>query len=194
MITWRNSPTQWGDVQKWLHWIIAALILGGAALAIFLVNQEEGVKENQLRYIQYIKVHKSIGILAAMLIVARIAWVVHQPRPGYPDSMADWQKLASKLTVWGLYALMILVPLSGHLSSSSFGARTTLFELFVVPNIWPKDSEAIKIFHPIHKYGSFALLGLVALHIGAALHHHFIIKDDILKRMLPWGRPGTPDA
>ena len=179
----RNTRDSFGSATKWLHWIIALVMVGASAWAIFLVNQEPN-DENRMRYIWGIQIHKSFGLALLLLIVARIAWVFSHPRPDV-IAATPLQRNLAHVAHWSLYGLMILVPLFGWLASSSFGGKTMFFDLFTVPNIWPKDREAIKIFHPLHKYGSFALLGLAALHAGAALWHHYVSKDDTLRRMLP---------
>ena len=181
----RNTREAWGWVSKSFHWIIALIIIGTSILAITIVHAEEGVPENIRRYLTYIKVHKWFGFTAFALIVLRLAWALNNTKPATSHAPNPWEARLATAAHVALYVLMIGVPILGWLSSSSFGRVTTYFNLFVVPNIWPKDPVMIKIWHPMHKYGAWALLAMSAAHVLAALWHHFVRKDDVLKLMLP---------
>ena len=184
----RNTTERWGTVAKSFHWVIALIIIGSSILALVLVNADETLPENVKRYIALIKVHKSFGLTVLVLVAMRAAWAMANTRPVVPHGPNPWEARLMHLAHLALYGLMLLVPLSGWLSSSSFGSKTRYFNLFLVPNIWPKDPVMIKLWHPMHKFGSWILLAFVVGHIGAALWHHFVRKDDVLRNMLPFGR------
>lgn len=182
-----NSRAAFGIPMIVLHWVLALIIVGASAWAMHLIYQES-TDANRARYIWGIQIHKSFGLLAFALIAVRISWVLLNPGPRLL-ARPGWELTAARAARVLLYALLIVVPLSGWLSSSSFGGKTTFFDLFLVPNIWPKDREMIKVFHATHKYSSFALLGLSAAHMAAALWHHYVLKDETLRRMIPGLKP-----
>lgn len=86
----------------------------------------------------------------------------------------------------GLYALMLAVPLSGWLMSSASGLQVVLFGVLPLPNLIAVDKPPGHVFKTLHEVFDYSLLGLVVVHVGAALHHHFIARDRTLSRMLPW--------
>jgi cytochrome b561 len=123
-----------------------------------------------------------------MLGVLRVAWrATHRP-PSMPDSMAGWEKLAAHATHYALYALIFIIPVSGWLMSSAKGFQTVWFGVLPLPDLVGKDKELGDLLLQVHKYLNFLLFGLVLGHAGAALKHHFIERDDILSRMLPFLR------
>jgi cytochrome b561 len=84
-----------------------------------------------------------------------------------------------------LYCLLILIPLSGWLLSSAKGVQTVWFGILPLPDLVEKDKELGHLLHEVHETLNFVMLFLLAGHMGAAFKHHWIDRDDILKRMLP---------
>jgi len=204
-MSWRNTPAQWGGVSRLLHWIIAALMIYGSGLAIYIVNQEHGVEENIQRYLEWIPVHKSVGLTVFFLAVIRLWWTKHNVRPAHPASMTATQRRITHRVHQSFYCLMFLLPVSGLMSSSSVGATTEFWGWFELPNIFPERREVVELFdwlgmtmpafvpedlswamvlHRIHLVLGYSLVALVVMHIAAALYHQFKVGDDILLRMV----------
>jgi cytochrome b561 len=99
--------------------------------------------------------------------------------------MPKWQIFLSDMAIWVLYALMFIMPLSGFILSVMGGYSIDYFGLFTIPAIFKGETETSKIGTMIHIYGAYTIIGLVTLHVLAGLYHHFIRKDNVLKRMLP---------
>jgi cytochrome b561 len=137
--------------------------------------------------IELYNLHKSLGLLALLLAVLRIAWRLSHPAPAIPADHPRWEKAAATASHHLLYLLLFLQPLSGLLIAFASKYPTTIFGLFNLPS--PIDpSEALgDIAGAIHWWGQWAMAALVAVHVLAALRHHFILRNDILKRMLPGG-------
>ncbi|MEO1203763.1 MAG: cytochrome b/b6 domain-containing protein, partial [Pseudomonadota bacterium] len=121
---WRNDGARWGAVAKLLHWSMAALMIYGALLAVYLVNQDPDVEANRLRYINWITVHKSVGLTVFALVFLRLIWLRLNPRPETAGHASRGERLASHLAHGSLYALMIVLPVIGFFSSNSVGATT----------------------------------------------------------------------
>ncbi len=94
-----------------------------------------------------------------------------------------WEALAAKITRYLLYALMLVVPATGYIVSTSAGAGVSVFGLFEVPAVLPKSVPLRDAAISVQYYFAYAGVGLIALHVAGALKHHFIDRDDTLRRM-----------
>jgi cytochrome b561 len=161
------------------HWTIAALVLFNLWLGLFRASLP--------REWQVMPVHKSLGITILVLTLGRIAWrLAHRPPP-LPDAMPRWEKAASATAHVLLYALLLILPLTGWLMSSNPDRPRPFswFFAFDIP-LLPASTGAARIAHDAHENLGLAMTALVALHILAALRHHFLLRDSVLARMLPW--------
>ncbi|MDO8315194.1 MAG: cytochrome b [Rugosibacter sp.] len=161
------------------HWLIALLILAVFPLGVYM--HELPLSPTKLQLYSY---HKWLGITVLMLAILRILWrATHRP-PALPASLPRWQQITTHAVHYSLYLLLLLIPLSGWLMSSAKGFQTVWFGVFPLPDLIAKDKALGDLFQEIHEVLNFTLLGLVSLHILAALKHHFINRDGIFMRML----------
>lgn len=179
-----------------LHWVIAILIL----MMIFIGWQAEDLRDALFAGdpdvdIQTVALvynwHKTWGLIILALSLARLGWRLVHPAPPLPGGMAPWERFAAKATHWGFYALMIGMPLGGWVTASASGIPGFLFnvESLPIPAIAPESEGLHDATSRAHSAGAWAILVLLALHIGAALKHHFINRDDVLSRMIVFIRP-----
>jgi cytochrome b561 len=167
-----------------LHWLIALLILSAFTLGLYM--HELPLSPYKLRLYSY---HKWLGVTVFLLVCFRLYWrLTHRP-PALPERMPRWERLAAEGVHYLLYALMLLIPLSGWLMSSAKGFQTVWFGVLPLPDLVGKDKALGDMLQALHELLNYTLAGLLAGHIGAALKHHFIERDDILARMLPWLKP-----
>jgi cytochrome b561 len=160
------------------HWVIAALVLFNLWLGLF--------HDSLPREWKVMPLHKSVGITVLALTLGRIAWrLTHRP-PHLPQAMPDWEKLVAKVTHFVLYALLLILPLTGWLLSSNPERPRPIewFFLFKLP-VLPATPGLAGAAHEGHEILGWAMAVLVALHIAAALRHHFLLRDRVLARMLP---------
>ena len=129
--------------------------------------------------------HKLLGFLVLWLTAGRLAYRLLRGAPPDEPTLAWWQKAASHLVHWLLYGLLLVVPLLGWIGASLFPALT-IFDLFDLPALTKPDEEAAKRVLDIHGKLALAIGALALMHIGAALHHYLILKDGVMRRMLPW--------
>lgn len=172
-----NAPA-YTPVAKGLHWLMAALILGLAALGI--VMHEMPLSPLKLELYAW---HKWFGVTVFLLVWLRLAWrLTHRP-PALPATLsAPLQRLAH--AGHGLlYVLMIVVPLSGWLMSSAKGVQTVWFGLVPLPDLLGRDRDLGDLLQQAHKLLNLLLLLTLAGHVLAALWHHFVLKDDTLRSM-----------
>jgi cytochrome b561 len=173
-----NSTTYTG-IAIAFHWLMALIIFIAFPLGVYM--HELPLSPTKLQLYSY---HKWIGITILLLAILRVTWrLSHQP-PALPASLPRWQQVATHAVHHSLYLLLILIPLSGWLMSSAKGFQTVWFGILPLPDLVAKDKALGDFFQELHEVLNFALLGLVSIHILAALKHHFIDRDGILKRML----------
>ena len=185
-----NTQLRYGTVAITFHWIIAALILVNIGLGLYFADLPRS-DPNKFELIQF---HKSIGLTVLSLSVLRVLWRVVNPVPDLPLDMNPALRMIARGTHYLLYFLIIAIPLSGWLlaSSSPLGLPTNYFHLFSWPNLWflselPRAQKmALRDnFDNVHVFLAWSAIVLIPIHVGGALYHHFIRRDDILKRMLP---------
>lgn len=163
-------------VAVWLHWLIAVLIIANITLGIF--SDPLGKLISGL-----MNIHKSIGLTVLALSVIALIWrITHRP-PSMPSSMSPGMQRAAKAMHHILYVLMVLLPLSGWIMSSAGPRPLNWFNVFDVPKFAVERGDAIVTAAGFH--GELGLIfGLLAVgHIGAALWHHFVRRDQLIARM-----------
>lgn len=165
---------------KALHWLMAALLFGLLALGFYMHDLPLSPAKLQLY-----AWHKWAGVGAFLLVLARLAWRLGHVPPALPASMAKPLRLAAHAGHLALYGLMLAIPLSGWLMSSAKGFQTVWFGVLPIPDLLDKDKELGSLLQTVHSGLNLLFVVTLAGHIGAALKHHFIDRDDILIRMLP---------
>ncbi|MDF2231639.1 cytochrome b [Albimonas sp. CAU 1670] len=188
----RNAPRAWGWPARLLHWLTAGVILFLLGLGFWMTQ----VVTDMYAQFDLIQIHKSWGFVAFALALLRLVWRATHPAPPPVPGAPAWQTLAAEGAHWALYALMIAMPLSGWLMASasslqdSYGIKNMVFGLFALPDPFqPGDRALEKVFGAIHFYCAWAMIALLVAHAGAALKHHFVDRDEVLRRMT-WPRRG----
>ena len=164
-----------------LHWLMFLLIFAAFPLGLYM--HDLPLSPYKLRLYSY---HKWIGVTVFLFALIRVYWrSTHRP-PAMPDSMLRWEKIAAESVHYLLYVLIFLIPVTGWLMSSAKGFQTVWFGVLPLPDLVGKDKELGKLLEEVHSTLNFLMLAVVCAHVGAALKHHFIERDDILTRMLPF--------
>lgn len=176
----KNSENQYGSVTKSFHWVMALLIF-----CLLLVGFFMGDLPLNATKLQVYNLHKSFGISVLALAFCRLCWHMISKKPGFIGSLKPWEKkLAAAIHVF-LYTLMFAMPLSGWMLSSAAGRPVSFFGLFTLPNLLAANKELAETFKEVHETIAWLIIVTVALHALAALKHHFLDKDQSLRRMLP---------
>lgn len=176
----RNTQHSWGSAAKTFHWLIAALILAQFPLGWAAANWKLSPTKFYL-----FTWHKSIGLSILALVVLRLLWRWVNPVPTLPASMPGWERVAAHVDHLVLYLLMFALPLTGWIIDSASNIPFKVFWLFRLPRIVSPSKPLEEVFKEIHDNLSIAFAVLLAVHIGAALWHHFVRCDTVLARMLP---------
>ena len=162
-----------------LHWVVAALMFAVVPLAWVMVNMPKDAADRTLLY----TLHKSVGLTILALVVVRLAWRARHPAPPLHD-VPRWEVVASKASHWLLYAILVLMPVSGYLLSAASGARISYFGLFDVPTL-PRNDAVAAAAVTVHLAVQWAVYALVLLHLAATAQHVIVRRDGVLDRMLP---------
>ncbi|MCW8385707.1 cytochrome b [Fluoribacter dumoffii] len=174
----KNSATRFGIVTIVLHWIIALLIIGLLVLGLYMTS----LPWNPERLKLY-GWHKEYGLLVLFIAIFRIIWRLSNEQP---ELALPWlEKIAARSMHWAFYLFMFAMPMTGWLITSAAGLPASFFGLFTLPNLIAPDESNRILFEEIHEWLGYALIAAICLHTAAALKHHFINKDDILRRMFP---------
>jgi cytochrome b561 len=181
------SSPRYSALAIGLHWLIAVAIFGSFAVGLYMADLP--LSPQKLKLYSW---HKWAGVTIFMFVILRLVWRLSHRPPELPAGMPVWQRTVAEATHVLLYVLMVTIPLSGWLSSSALGFQTVYFGVLPLPDLLHKNKELGEFLEGVHSLLNFSMAALVVAHLGAALKHHFIDRDDVLTRMLPLLRNPTP--
>ncbi|TPK48742.1 cytochrome b [Mesorhizobium sp. B2-5-4] len=182
MQTITNTATRYGWATIVLHWLIGIIFIGQFILGFVMVRTQ-----SQRTAFELIQLHKSLGFLLLGLVILRIAWRFGDAVPPLPPSVDILERRTAPLAHLALYVFQVALPLSGWalVSVSTLEIPSMPFNLFVMPNLPLPESDAAETFWAsAHWYLAYAGIALVALHVCAALRHHFLLRDSVLTRVI----------
>jgi len=177
-----NTDQQYGAAAIALHWLLAALITTLVLMGIYMVGLPD-VGFNATKIILTLT-HKEIGVVVFGLVALRWVWREWNVLPRLVETIPEWQKVSAIFVHLSFYALMIALPITGWLMSSAAGIPVSLLNLFTLPDYVPHDDLLFERLRLIHDWLGYAMAGLICLHAGAALGHHFLLRDQTLRKML----------
>ncbi len=183
-----NSRSQWGVVSKTLHWIIVVLIIVQYTLAQVAEDLPLGLQK-----LQVLARHKSVGLTILGMAILRLLWRWANPTPELPGTLKPWEKKVATLTHFALYLLLFAMPVTGWLMSSAANFPVSWFGVLTLPDLVEPSRDLQRTLHEVHETLFKFLVALAVLHVAAALKHHFVLKDDVLRRMVPFMRVGKDD-
>ena len=179
---------QYDTTAAWLHWLTVLMLVALFSVAFGMEAIDDRVAEREA-FGQLVTLHKSLGITLFFLILARLAWRFTHKAPPWPDGMPRWQKITAGAVHHTLYLLLLLQPLSGYLSSSFSGYKTSLWGV-PLPHWGHKNEMLNEFFSEAHEIIAFTLLTLVCVHIVAALSHQLLPAYQAAKGRMPPFRLG----
>ena len=172
----RNTTNSYGSPAKLLHWVSALILVGLVIVGLIVADMESGPDKQQLEGI-----HISVGLLLLGLMTVRLLWKFRNPSPAGSVDTPAWQKAVEHLTHWGLYATIYFQILIGVISE---GQRPiAFFGLFEFGPIVERNQARHEFLEQVHAWGWIVIAVLAGIHVLAALYHHYIQKDDVLRRM-----------
>jgi cytochrome b561 len=172
---------RYDGVATLLHWLVAVLILANIGLAWSLDEFDHHDPIHQ----SLLTIHKSIGTTVLALAIFRLAWRWTHPAPTLSDTLPRWQRVIAHTTHWLLYALLFVMPVTGLIDAAGFSEPVNYFFLFKLPAVIGHNEPLGHAAFAVHQLSALLLYALLLAHAGAALFHHYWLKDGILRRMLP---------
>jgi cytochrome b561 len=176
-----SKPRRFDAVTIGFHWTTAALIAGMFASAWLHALAEGGRQASLL-----LAIHRSLGLSVWVVAVCRLGWRMRFAYlPPFPLTMSRAKQALAKGSEYSLYALLLIQPLTGLAQSLTRGRPFLLFG-WEAPAVMARDVGLTSLLGSVHRFSAWALIGLLGLHTLAALHHRFVIRDEVLQSMLPW--------
>ena len=181
-----NTNERWGAVAKFFHWTIVILIIVQFVLALTAHDLPLGRQRFEVTAL-----HKSMGITIFMLAVLRLLWRFMNKVPPLPGTLKPYERVLAHGTHFLLYALILVMPITGWMYSTAANFPVNWFGLIRLPNLVGADRELAHTLHEVHETLAKALIAVAILHVAGSLKHHFWYKDDVLKRMAPFASIAT---
>lgn len=174
----RNSTTEFGSLARALHWLVAIGIFTLIYLGIEQSGMERGPEKTELRAI-----HGSIALVVLTLMTIRIIWRFMNDIPAHPEAVPVWQKFVARFVHWGLYLTIFLQLTSGAMTVATGGKPLAFFGLFSIPLPVAENDDNHEFWEEIHEFAWKIVALLLIIHVIAALYNHFVVKNDVLRRM-----------
>jgi cytochrome b561 len=175
----RNSRATYGLVAVFLHWLVALTVAGMFGLGYWMV----GLTYYDAWYKQGPDIHRSVGVLLFIAMLLRVAWRLMNPRPEPMPGHRRWERVAAHLAHGLLYVLLLVATVSGYLISSADGSLVSVFGWFEVPSITGRIKGMEDTAGVVHYWVTWSVVVLAGIHALGALKHHFIDRDNTLRRM-----------
>lgn len=177
----RNTPDRFGFLARLFHWLIFLLLIGSFTLAWTMTGMPLGLEK-----LKFYSWHKWVGATVFLVVILRLGWRLANPVPEVPAGTPRWQRIAAGLSHFLLYAILIVMPITGWIMSSMKKLPLVYLGLIHIPSPFGANEEWAEILEEVHETLGLVLLVLVGIHVLAALYHHFVLRDNVLRRMLPW--------
>jgi cytochrome b561 len=174
----RNTKFEYGTAAKWLHWLVALGILALIILGLLQSDMDRGPERTAIR-----ELHGSIALLVLALMTSRLIWRWMNETPAHPAGIPGWQRASAALVHLAIYIAVFIQLLSGALAVATGGKAIAFFGLFSIPLPVAKNRDNHELWEEVHEVGWIAIAVLVTVHVLAALYHHFVLRNDVLKRM-----------
>lgn len=174
-------PNRYTSAQRWLHWIMALLILPMVVAGFVMV--QSGLPR-ALQNALFIG-HKNIGTLLLLLALLRLALRLKRGAPALPATIPALQRRVAEASHAALYALILLMPLSGYIRVRAGGFPIEALDRLGLPTLVPRSDTLAAAAKTVHELGGYAIAALLLAHIGAALHHGLIRRDGLWARIWP---------
>lgn len=163
-----------------LHWISAVMIVGMIPVGVIMQQDGWARSTQDLLFI----LHKNGGVIVFLLVVLRLVWRATHPAPPLPAHMPAWQIKAASAVQWGLYAMLLVMAISGYVRVRAGGFPVEMLDALNVPAMVPRSDGLAETAKAIHSNARFILVALILVHVGAALRHA-IARDGVFSRIWP---------
>ncbi|RJG50539.1 cytochrome b [Motilimonas pumila] len=176
----RNTSQGYGLVAITIHWLVAVVVVGLFAVGLWMIDLSYYSSWYQTAPMW----HKSVGLTLFLVMMFRLVWRLMSVQPASPSQHHALEKLGAKLGHGAIYVLLFVIMVSGYLISTADGRPILMFSMIEIPALVTDIPQQEDIAGLVHEYAAWALIIIASGHGLAALKHHFVDKDNTLKRML----------
>jgi cytochrome b561 len=174
------APARYGTIARLFHWMVALMIVVQIPVGIAMTS------EPLLDFADPLFVlHKGMGAVLLVLVVARVSWRATHPAPPFPDFMPPLEKRIAHATHIAIYVLLLVMVVSGYVRTVGDGFPIELLDALGVPPLIPEMPALAAVMLVVHQFAVIGLVGLVAVHVSAVLRHRLIEGNPVLARMWP---------
>jgi len=170
---------QFAALSRLLHWTMAAMVLTMLCIGVAMVVSLD-------RYHVLVSIHRPLGIAILILVVVRFVNRLLNPPPPFPGTMPGAERLAATASEFAMYGLMFVLPLVGWGMLSAARYPIVLFGSVHLPFILPQDARLYSVLRMAHTVLAYVFFLTFIAHFAAILFHTLIVRDGMLKRMVPW--------
>jgi cytochrome b561 len=176
-----NKREVFDGVTRLLHWLTV-----GCMLLVFVLAFSIDFAASRASHNDILQLHRLMGLTIWLITLFRLVWRQNATYPDWPGDMTKAMRVLARITEYSLYAMLVLQPILGVMQTNAHGDRVSLPFVGQLPALIGKNLPLAGQLLAAHKAVGFSLLGLIAFHATAALFHHFVRRDDVLRRMLPF--------
>lgn len=173
-----NTNRSWDGVARALHWVMAVLILVQGLVGWIAQEMERSPAR-----VDAMTFHKSLGMTLLLLLILRLTWRWMHPVPPPPGGSSVWEMRLARLVHYAIYLLLAASMLSGWVAASAYVVPWKLWWLIPIPRLVAPDRATYDLASEVHESSVAIFLGLLAVHVAAALWHHFVKRDRVLTAM-----------
>jgi cytochrome b561 len=174
----RNTATEFGSLAKWVHWLITI----GIFVLIYMGLEQTGMEKGPER-LAVRETHGSIALIVFALMTIRLAWRFINEVPAHPPNMPAWQRASATLVHWGIYVAVFVQLISGPITVATGGRPIPFFSLFSISLPVAENEDNHHFWEEVHEFAWKIVALLLIVHVLAALYNHFVVKNDVLRRM-----------
>ena len=176
----KNTASRFGLVAKTFHWIIALLIIGLIALGWYMVT----LTYYDRWYNTSLETHRALGLLVLVLALLNLCWRAYSRPPAFVPTIKPWERISARIAHITLFGMMLVIPATGYIISTSAGGPVSVFGWFEIPAVVAVGERYRDIAIKAHYYLAYGTALLIGVHAAAAFKHQFYDRDGTLKRML----------
>ena len=171
----------YGRVARLLHWITVLLVL--VMIPVGLTMTQEGLPKAVQDPLFIL--HKSLGPLVLLTVLFRVGWRLFHPPTPMPASVPPLQRRAATTVHALLYAVLIIMGVSGYVRVTTGGFPIELLNALGIPPLFAKNEPVADVAEAVHATAKFGLLALIAIHVAAAAYHGIVRRDGVISRIWP---------
>ncbi|MGP9789195.1 cytochrome b [Roseinatronobacter sp. NSM] len=181
-----THPRRYAPMTRTLHWVVAVMVIAMLPVGAIMVSDGLARPTQDVLFI----LHKNGGVVILALVIMRLAWRARNPAPPMPAGISPLQAGAARAAHWALYALLLVMAISGYIRVRAGGFPIEMLDALGLPTVIPRSDALAQTAKTIHANARFALAGLILVHIGAAMMH-LMRRDGVFGRIWPpFGKAG----